>query len=124
MSVQGVKEIQRAITAHKKKTAKGLRVGLLRAGLFLQRESQEIVPFDKGFLKASGGARYGWPREEGVGFDIAVAVGYSANYALYVHENLTARHDPGKQAKFLEQPLREKMDRIGAIVVEAVERAG
>jgi hypothetical protein len=35
-----------------------------------------------------------------------VIVGYAASYAVYVHENLEARHKEGKRAKFLEQPFR------------------
>jgi hypothetical protein len=36
----------------------------------------------------------------------SVIVGYTANYALFVHENLEANHKAGKQAKFLETPAR------------------
>lgn len=37
-----------------------------------------------------------------------VVVGYKGvDYAIYVHEDLEARHSPGQQAKFLEQPARE-----------------
>jgi len=52
-------------------------------------------------LKALGSAagRYGR--------NASVIVGYTANYALYVHEDMEARHAPGKQAKYLEQPARE-----------------
>lgn len=39
-----------------------------------------------------------------------VLVGYSANYALHVHENLEMKHPNGGQAKFLEQPARENVD--------------
>ncbi len=35
-----------------------------------------------------------------------VIVGYTAAYAIFVHENLEAHHPVG-QAKFLEQPARE-----------------
>lgn len=35
----------------------------------------------------------------------SVIVGYTANYAIYVHENLEAKHTVG-QAKFLEEPAR------------------
>lgn len=38
--------------------------------------------------------------------DKSVIVGYTAQYALYVHENLQSAHPVG-QAKFLEQPARE-----------------
>lgn len=36
-----------------------------------------------------------------------VSVGYTAQYAIYVHENLEADHKEGTQAKFLEQPYKE-----------------
>lgn len=36
-----------------------------------------------------------------------VKVGYRAPYAVYVHENLTANHPNGGQAKYLEQPSRQ-----------------
>ena len=51
-----------------------------------------------------------------------VIVGYAASYAVPVHENLEAAHKPGKQAKFLEQPAREKEREIAQTVVEAVKR--
>lgn len=38
--------------------------------------------------------------------DVSVSVGYTAGYALYVHEDLTKKHAEGTQAKFLEQPAR------------------
>lgn len=41
-----------------------------------------------------------------LGKEPSVIVGYTANYGLYVHENLEARHAPGKQAKYLESPAR------------------
>jgi hypothetical protein len=52
-----------------------------------------------------------------------VVVGYTAAYAVYVHENLEAHHDNG-QAKFLEQPARtmtrELTERIRADVKAGV----
>lgn len=37
--------------------------------------------------------------------DVSVVVGFTAAYAVYVHENLDAHHPVG-QAKFLEEPVR------------------
>lgn len=70
--------------------------------------------------------------------DAVVKVGYEANYAVYVHENLQMkwkglpRQKPHKgnywdpqgrgQSKFLEQPAREYADRIGAVVREAYKK--
>lgn len=116
MSVQGVKSIAAAIKAAEAKTTKGLRVGLLRAGLFLQRESQKIVPIDTNALRASAATRI-----EGSGLESSVIVSYGTEYAVYVHEDLNARHKPGKTAKFLTRPLHEKKKQIQAIVLKAAQ---
>lgn len=69
----------------------------------------------------------------------SVIVGYTANYALYVHENIEMKGkglprrgpkakgnywDPqGRaQAKFLEQPARQLKKELAAIIVTAVKR--
>ena len=143
-TVQGIKELLAKFETHKMKSAKSFRIGLEKAGLFLQRESQKLVPIDTGALRASAHTR-----AEGEGFDTEVIVSYGggtvgvekrreraekkaakagkvskwvhpSNYVVYVHENLEARHKPGKQAKFLEQPAREKQQRMGQIVAEAM----
>lgn len=44
-------------------------------------------------------------------------VGYSAPYAIYVHENLMAYHPVG-QAKFLEQPTRTMQPEFRRIITE------
>lgn len=54
--------------------------------------------------------------------DVSAVVGYTAAYALFVHENLEAIHKVG-QAKFLEQPARQYADELGRIVRDAL-RAG
>ena len=82
-----------------------------RAGLFIQRISQEGVPVDTSALKNSAGTE-----AEGHGFDTEVAVFYTATYAVYVHERTDLRHKPGKQAKFLEGPIKENRKKILAIM--------
>jgi hypothetical protein len=116
MSVNGAKAIEAALTRHKLKSVKGLRAGLFRAGLFLQRESQKLVPVDTGILRQSANTR-----AEGSGFDVAVVVSYGTDYALYVHENLEAQHVPGKSAKFLETPFREKQKKMVAIIMKSLK---
>lgn len=45
--------------------------------------------------------------------DASVAIGYTANYAVYVHEMINATFKrPGAEAKFLEKPLRELKNRL------------
>lgn len=97
-------------------------MGLKTAGLFLQRQSQGLVPVDFGILKASA-----FTRAEGEGFSTVVLVGYTAFYAMYVHEMVEMkgkgkpRRAPSKgnywdpagrgQAKFLEAPARDAENR-------------
>lgn len=52
--------------------------------------------------------------------DVEVVVGYSAPYALIVHEDLEAHHDNG-QAKFLEQPARVNATTYGKRIAAEVK---
>lgn len=45
----------------------------------------------------------------------SVVVGYTASYAVYVHEK-PAKHVPGTQWKFLEQPARELGRELGSMI--------
>ena len=54
--------------------------------------------------------------------DVAVIVGYTQNYAVYVHEDLQATHAPGKQAKYLEQPLVDNSKTLQTIIAEVFVR--
>jgi len=56
--------------------------GLLAAGFILERASNKIVPIEHGFLRNSSFTRKAQNNRK------AVEVGYSAKYAVYVHENL------------------------------------
>jgi hypothetical protein len=51
----------------------------------------------------------------------AAVVGYTAEYAVYVHENLEVHHTVG-EAKFLEKPAREKGHEIGKVASQALRR--
>jgi hypothetical protein len=72
----------------------------------VMNESQRQVPVDTGILRASGSVDV--PMSEG-GI-ITSSLGYSTNYAVYVHENLEAFHKPPTKAKFLEDPLYQAID--------------
>ena len=51
----------------------------------------------------------------------SAVVGYTAEYAAHVHENLEAYHPIGS-AKFLEQPAREMQDVFAKIIRDATAR--
>lgn len=119
MSLEGtdgaVNQLVGRLLTKKGMVARGMERGLKKAALFLQAESQKIVPVDTGNLKNSA-----YTRTEGSGFETTAEVGYTADYAIYVHEDLEARHKPGKYAMYLLTPalaFREKM--IDIITKEA-----
>ncbi len=111
------------------KTGRGAADGLRKAGAELLRQSQMLVPVEFGNLRASG-----YVNSSGAGFSTVVEVGYTASYALYVHEQvamklqgIARRPSPpriGKhwdpqgraQAKFLEDPARQMHQQIINIV--------
>jgi hypothetical protein len=107
----GLEKALKAIQRQGKKGAKAIGVGLKKGGLFLQRESQQLCPVEFGVLRNTA-----FTRSEGTEMNPEVRVGYTAGYALYVHENLKAHHPVG-QAKFLEQPARQKQTEIKDVIV-------
>lgn len=93
--------------------------GLMAAGLQVQRLAQKKVPVEYGNLR---GSAYTEKRKQ-----LEVEVGFTASYALYVHENLgqvlkgqTRRSGlghywgPAGEPKYLEKALKET-DVIGII---------
>ncbi len=134
LPVLGVKEFQDNLKKEKALLAKRVQQALSTAGLFLQRESQQRVPVDYGILKASA-----FTRANGRGLNTVVNVGYTALYAMYVHENIEMKgrgmpRDPGNpgrgnfwdpagrgQAKFLEEPARTLRPQLLKIVQNAVK---
>lgn len=113
--------------------------GLLKAGLALQRDSQKIVPVETGKLKRSAYTKI----VSDDGKHPEVIVGYSTDYALYVHEDLSKAHGgaynlkhaadiaagrdfargENQQAKFLERPLRENRKRYIEILRKEINKA-
>lgn len=68
-------------------------------------EAKERTPVDTGALRASG--RVTGPETKGSDIEVKLAFGNaSAEYALYVHEDIDAFHNVG-QAKYLESTLNE-----------------
>jgi hypothetical protein len=55
---------------------------------------------------------------------ITVVVGYTAAYAIYVHEDLKARHSPGKTAKYLEKPFVELKEELFEQIRKALVATG
>lgn len=81
----------------------GLLIGqnLIRAGYYIQRESMKIVPIQTGNLRDSAFHRF-----TGTGLQTRVQVGYTAAYALFVHEIVEYAHGSEFNAKHREKIAR------------------
>lgn len=105
--------------------------GLLEAGLKIEARSNQRVPREYGNLAASSYAR---KAQDG---GMAVEIGYTAEYALYVHEDLEMSlkgeprpsglgvyWGPNGENKFLEKTLRENQDLIVQIIEQRAKLDG
>lgn len=145
VTVHGTAKASNDLRRRRAQFGRNIERGMLRGGTFLLDQSNRIIPVDQGNLRASG-----FIRHSGKGLKVIVRVGYTANYALYVHENLDFAHGeafnrkyvkeiaagakqpwngktfhrrgPDQQAKFLEMPARRDRGRIVQIVREHAAR--
>ncbi|MEV8600443.1 minor capsid protein [Streptomyces griseoviridis] len=99
-----------------RKIREGAARGLLLAAEHVLAQAQDLVPLDEGPLQQSGTATVD-PGE------LTAAVAYDTPYAVRQHEELDYRHAPGRQAKYLEEPLNASRAEVAAIIAAAVRRA-
>lgn len=134
-TVEGAKQIASNLRSSRKRIGGAIGKGLRLAGLALQRESQLLVPVEFGVLKASA-----FTRAVGREANTVVTVGYTASYAIFVHEKVDmvlrgqertpspphqGRYwDPQgqAQAKFLEAPFRQFRPKAIRIVAAEIRK--
>lgn len=109
MRIRGIKEIKKAMQEHREQTAESIRRGLMKVGLFVQRESQLRTPVDTSNLRNGADTRF---KKTTKGASVRVV--YVAAYAVFVHENMHARHPIGR-AKFLATAVTDNLPRIQTI---------
>ena len=112
--LQGFVELTNRLNRSASQISDTVQNALLDCGNDLQQKAVDITPVDTGALRASAFT------EAESGSNPSVIVGYTEEYAIFVHENLEAHHNNG-QAKFLEQPLRENADRYAEHVKNKVQ---
>lgn len=91
-------------------------VGILfrEAEQVMAMSKRDYVPVDTGALRASGFVDT--PVQTAMGGSVTLGYGGpSAPYAVIVHEDLTKRHPVG-QAKYLEVPLRARIQGMQAVL--------
>jgi hypothetical protein len=86
--------------------------GLIEAANMIRRDMDKtppLIPVDLGNLRASWSVT---PLGK-----LAIIVGFSANYAVFVHENVGAHFNrPGSGAKFFEASLKRNKNNILKII--------
>ncbi|MEU5945137.1 hypothetical protein ABZ793_06190 [Micromonospora sp. NPDC047465] len=86
--------------------------GLELAAEHLLQVSSSQAPHEEGDLERSGEVS----KDPSTG---AVAVSYDRPYAVRQHEDMTLRHDDGRKAKYLEDPMNEERDVMLALIAKA-----
>lgn len=106
-----LKNFNKQVGIINKGAAKGLKIALLA----VQETAIPLTPLDKNVLRPSSYTEIIKVSKT----DIVGEIGYTAEYAPFVHENLENQHPIG-QAKFLEEALRINQQRIVAEIDGAI----
>lgn len=112
--IEGLDELQRKLKDIPKGTEKEVGKELDDIRLDLEGEAKRRAPVKTGDLKGSGFS-------ERDGLD--VTVGFTEPYALRQHEELEYEHPKGGEAKYLENPFKERVNKYIRAVGEAVRKA-
>lgn len=89
--------------------------GLHRAVDHLKDKAVAITPVEHGTLGETATATVDEKKLTG-------AVSFYGDYAVREHEDLELKHDPGKQAKYLEQPMNTERSVMLGMVADELRR--
>ena len=91
--VEGLDHVIRNLRRYRGMKERDIARGLFAAGRFLLKESKRICPVQFGVLKSSG-----FVRNISTATRAEVVVGYTPEYAVYVHEDLVSQAPPARAA--------------------------
>lgn len=117
----GLGDVEQKAGAAKATMREGAKDGLILAGLHTLGVSNTQVPHEEGDLERDGETR------AAAGDELLVGIGYGIGaqarpYAVVQHEDMTLRHDPGRNAKFLENALNSERAQNLEIIRQATRR--
>lgn len=87
--------------------------GLALAAEHVLGESRRLVPIEEATLERSGTVTTDPD-------NLQAAISYDTPYAVRQHEDMTAQHDPGREAKYLETPLNTERDTVQEIIARTI----
>lgn len=96
-------------------TREGTNQGLGDAARHLLEVSRQQVPIEEGTLERSGEASQDEAR-------MRSAVAYSGPYAVRQHEELGWKHDAGRKAKYLEDPMNSERPTLLRLIARSIKR--
>jgi hypothetical protein len=111
----GDKELMKRINALGVQGAKAARKVLYRKAEKIAGEAKGEVPVDTGALKSTIHVEMD---DDGAAI---VAGGPAAGYAVYVHEDLTARHPVGGP-KYIERPFLQELPSIAPAILAELDK--
>lgn len=109
--VENLDYVIQAMGKEREKTERTIAEGLWKAGEIILKKSQELVPVDTGELRSTG-KLFSW----GSGLNTVVFIRYSAEHAIWVHENLEAYHKPPTQARYLADAVSKSRGTVTAML--------
>ncbi len=122
ITVTGLTEALRDIRAARATVLPALGRALYAEAEPVFDRSQDLVPVDTSALQQSGALHQPVISGNMVSQEISYGDATTAHYAEKVHEDLSVRHMPGRQAKFAEVPFVEGAKGLGERVGARVAR--
>jgi hypothetical protein len=117
--IEGLDALKAKLTKARDDLPNAVSAALYTFGADIMTRSEPRVPLDTGFLSSTGHTDL----PTILGNEITVMIGYNADYALIVHENLDPHvhwKRPGSGPKYLEGPAREMEHELPGRIAEAV----
>ena len=111
LKMTGLQGLEKAVAQKNYRYGRGYKRGLQKACRYVLGLTQRIVPVRTGYLKSTAN----W-EVKGDGFRAYGLIGYSAEYAMYVHENVHHTFKKGKSAKFIQKPIEQSREKINQII--------
>ncbi len=114
--LQGMDRVMRNLQIELDKIKIGSAAGLVEAVEFIHADTEKtppVTPVDTGNLRSSWSTRFFRRSKQSV-----IIFGYSANYALYVHEMIGPINwsRPNSGSKWLQYAIQRNVDRIFYII--------
>lgn len=124
IAITGLTEALRGLRATRAQLLPALGRALHAEAAPVFDRSQDLVPVDTSALQRSGALHQPEIGGNSVSVEISYGDAATADYAEKVHEDLSVRHMPGRQAKFAELPFVEGAkgmgERVGARVAREI----